>query len=104
MGILTSAQYRKKSGKIFQVLKELEKPPPPLTCAPRSKWMSAISLRLIDERSHHCCLADHNWNVERTLTKAVRKPLTVDIHRRVESAAEEVGVCLETPKGTESYI
>ena len=38
---------------IIQVLKDMEKPTPPLTCTPMSQLMSAIPLRLIDAREDH---------------------------------------------------
>ena len=72
-------------------MKELEKPTITLTRSPRPQWMSAMSLRLIDMIVEHCCQADHNRNVAHTLTKAVRKSLTVDTFRRAEAVAEEIG-------------
>ena len=75
-------------------------PKPPLTHTPRPKWMLAMSLGLIDGILEHPRRADHNWNVTRTLTKSVRKSLTVDTRRRAEVASEYIEICLETPKGT----
>ena len=66
--------------------------------------MSAMSCRLIYARADHRKLPDHNRNVARTLTKSVRKSLEVDTCRRAELVTEDIGACLETPKGTPSDI
>ena len=60
--------------------------------------MSAMSLRMIDTRAEHCRQVDYKWSVARTLTKAVRKSLSVDTHHRVEIVQEEIGACLKTKK------
>ena len=83
---------------MFQALTNIEKPTPPLTREPRTKWMSAMSLRLIDVKLDHHHQAVYNRNVTRTLTKAVRKSLMVDKYRRADTAAEEIGECLDTLK------
>ena len=61
--------------------------------------MLAMYLRLIVVISYHFCQADHNHNVARTLTKAVRKSLTVDKPHISEATEEEIGARLDTPKG-----
>ena len=59
-----------------------------------------MTLRLIDVIEDHRRQGYHNHNVARTLTKEVRNSLTVNTCRRTEAALEEIGACLETPKGT----
>ena len=66
--------------------------------------MLAMSLRLIDARAEHRRQEYHSRNVAQTLTKAVRKFLMVDTHIRAEAVAEDIGSCLETPKGTPSDL
>ena len=57
--------------KMLQALKDMDKPSPPLTRAPRPQWMSAGSLRLINERADNFRWPDHNYNVARNMTRAV---------------------------------
>ena len=75
----------------FQTLQDMEKPLPPLTCAPRPQWMPDGSLWLIykiaDNRRH----LYHNRNAARILTRAVQKSLAVDTRYRAEVAVEEIG-------------
>ena len=73
---------------IFQALKEVEKPTPLLTHSPRTQWVLAVLLRLIDARTDHLRQPDHSWNVARTLTKVARNLLVVDTGHRAEVAAE----------------
>ena len=63
-----------------------------------------MNLRLIDVIEDHRRRGYHNHNVARTLTKEVRIYLTVNICRRTEAASEEIGACLENPKGTKSDL
>ena len=84
---------------MFQTLKEMKKLTPPLTHAPRTKWMLDMSLRLIEAITDHCRRSDQNLNVEQTLTKAVINSLKMDTRLREEVPAEEIGLFLETSKG-----
>ena len=90
--------------KMFQALKDIEKPTPPITRAPRPQLMSVMSLRLIDAREDHHYQPDQNRNVARNLTREVRKSLAVDTRRREEVASEEIESLLENTQGTTSYI
>ena len=85
---------------IFQALEDMEKPAPPLTCATRSQWMSAMYLRLIDKIADHHCQAYHSHNVTQTLKNSVRNSLMLDTCRISEAVAEEIMACLETTIGT----
>ena len=89
---------------MFQVLKDMEKPPPSLAREPRSQWILAGSLILIDSILDHLSQPYHEQNMPCTLTKAVQKLLAVDTCCRAEVAVEEIGDCLETPQGTPSDI
>ena len=73
---------------MFQMMKDMEKPTPPLNRAPMPQWMSSMYLRMIDTRADHLRQENHNQNVARNLTKAARKSLTVDKHRREDSLSE----------------
>ena len=88
----------------FQALKVMDKPLPPLTCAPRPQWVLAGSLRLIVSRAYQHRLPYHNWNVARTLKRSVQKALVVDNHHREDVVAEEIWACLKYPQGTPSYL
>ena len=59
--------------------------------------MPDVYLRLIDARAYHLRWIDHNWNVARTLTRAVQQPLVVDTRPIVEVVMEEIGDFLESP-------
>ena len=76
---------------MFQALKEIEKPEPPLTRSPRLQWMSDSSLSLTYVRSNHRLRADHNQNVARTLKNSVINSLTVDARRIAEVATVGAG-------------
>ena len=89
---------------MFQALKEMERPKPPLTRAPMPQWMSYKSLSMIDARSDHHRQPDYNHNVAWTLTKEVRNSFAVDTWLMAEVVAAEIGACLETPQGIPSDI
>ena len=78
----------------FQELKALETLPPPCDHAPRSKWMSEVSLYLIDESTYLRCRPDHNRNMDSTLMRVVCRSLTVDSRLREDMDAEEICACL----------
>ena len=89
---------------MFQALKYMDKPTPPLTRAPSPQRMSSMTLGFIDARADQFRQSYHNRNMERILTKAVIKLLVVDTHRREEIAAEDIRDFLETSQGTTSDI
>ena len=90
--------------KMFQALKELEKPTPSLTYAWRLQWMSDMSLMQIFAREDHRCKSYHNRNMAQTLTKSVRNYLMVDTRLRTDATEEDIWACVETPKGMPSDL
>ena len=59
--------------------------------------MKSETIHLIDTRAALCRCPDHNKNQVRTLARAVRKSLSTVAYRRADTAAEEIGACLEKP-------
>ena len=76
---------------MFQALKEMDKPTPPITCALRLQLISAMLLTLIDARADPHLRPYHNWNLEWTIKKTVINSLEVDTCWREEVTAEEIG-------------
>ena len=76
-------------------MKAMDTTNPPLTRPPNFLWMLEPPTRLIDKRTSLCLNLPHNKNVARNLNKAVRRSLLVESRRRMDTAAEEIGACLE---------
>ena len=66
----------------FQELKALEEPPPPHARVTRPQWMSSYSIHLINPCAALCRRPDHNRNQDRTLTRAVRRSLSMEYRHR----------------------
>ena len=61
-------------------------------------------LRFIDELASLCRNTKNTWNVDRPLTKAVRRFLLGESRKQSERSAKDIGAWLDPYMGTPQYL
>ena len=69
-------------------------PQPPIVHVFSPQWMKSDTILLINTRTDLCHCPNHNGNLAHTVTRDLRKSSSTDTHCWVDTAVEEIRVCI----------